>query len=134
MTALPPLPAPDADTQPYWDAAADQRLVVPRCASCGRWIWLPRPLCPACHAPDPHWTQVAGAGHLLSWAVIHPPVLPVWAGEVPFTVALVELDEGIRMVGRVSGGSSAAPVIGYRVMLAWRSEGGRWLPAWSIAP
>jgi hypothetical protein len=134
MTALPPRPVGDQDTQPFWDAASERRLVVQRCGSCGRWIWQPRPLCPVCHTPDPAWVEVAGDGHLTSWTVIHPPVLPVWAKDVPFAVALVELDQGVRMVGRLVDADPAAVSIGARVALRWREEAGTVLPAWTPAP
>lgn len=130
MRGLPPLPVPDADTQPYWDAVAEQRLVVPRCRSCDRWVWLPRPLCPDCHQPDPAWTEVTGEGRLLSWTVVHPPVLPVWAEDVPFTVALVELSEGVRMVGRVEAAAGVELRHGQPVVVWWRREGSQPLPAW----
>ena len=127
------VPAPDADTQPFWDAAAGQRLVVQRCSACARWIWQPRPLCPRCHTPDPVWTSVTGDGTVVSWTVIHPPVLPVWADDVPFTVLLVELSEGVRMVGRLVGADPSALTIGATVELRWREEAGVVLPAWTLA-
>lgn len=134
MTALPPKPVPDADTQPFWDAAAEQRLVVQRCGSCDRWIWQPRPLCPACHLPDPPWVEVSGDGMVTSWTVVHPPVLPAWSDDVPFTILLVELAEGVRMVGRLVDAEPSALTIGARVVLRWRTEHGLDcpLPAWTL--
>jgi hypothetical protein len=134
MTALPPRPVGDQDTQPFWDAASERRLVVPRCGSCGRWIWQPRPLCPGCHTPDPDWAEVSGSGVVTSWTVIHPPVLPAWAEDVPFTVVLVELEQGVRMVGRLVDADPSALSIGAPVVLRWREEAGAVLPAWTLAP
>ena len=131
MTALPPKPVPDADTQPYWDAAAEHRLVVQRCAECGRWIWQPRPLCASCGALDPPWHTVSGNGVVASWTVVHPPVLPAWADDVPFTVLLVELAEGVRMVGRLVDAHPDAVTMGAPVTLRWREEAGVALPAWT---
>lgn len=127
----PPRPVPDADTAPFWAAAADHRLVVPRCDACGRWIWQPRPLCPACHTPDPVWREVTGDGRVVSWTVVHPPVLPVWAEETPFTLLLVELDEGVRMVGRLVDADPARLHHGSRAVLRWR-DGVTTLPGWTI--
>lgn len=140
MNALPPKPVPDRDTQPFWDAVSQRRLVVQRCAACGRWIWQPRPICPACHAANAPWTEVTGAGTVASWTVLHPPVLPVWGERVPFVVLLVHLDEGVRMVGQMVD-AAGEPVrsddgvgFGARVALAWRmDEGGNTLPAWTLA-
>ena len=135
MTALSPKPVPDADTQPFWDAAAEQRLVVQRCGSCDRWIWQPRPLCPACHLPDPQWIEVTGDGVVTSWTVVHPPVLPAWADDVPFTILLVELAEGVRMIGRLVDAQPSVLAIGSPVILRWRTEQGvdYPLPAWTLA-
>ena len=132
MTALPPTPVPDADTQPFWDAAAERRLVVQHCDGCGRWIWQPRPLCPACGALDPPWRAVSGDGVVVSWTVIHPPVLPVWADDTPFTVLLVELREGVRLVGRLVEAEADVLTIGLPVSLRWREEAGTTLPAWAL--
>lgn len=134
MTALPPKPVADQDTQPYWDAATERRLLVPRCGACGRWIWQPAPLCPSCGTADPVWTEVTGAGVVMSWTVIHPPVLPAWADDVPFTVLLVELSESVRMVGRLVDADAAALSIGSPVALRWHDEAGldTPLPAWTL--
>lgn len=137
---LPPRPVPDPDTQPFWDAVAERRLVAPRCASCGRWIWQPQPLCPRCHASDPEWRELSGRGRVASWTVIHPPVLPVWQDRVPFAVLLVALEERIRMVGQLVGDDGelvridGAVEIDFdlSVELRWRvDEAGQTLPAWT---
>lgn len=126
-----PRPVPDADTAPFWEAAADHRLVVPRCAACRRWIWQPRPVCPHCHTPDPAWEAVTGEGNVVSWTVVHPPVLPVWVDEAPFTLLLVELDVGVRMVGRLVDGEPDELEHGTPVTLRWRHDAVA-LPAWTI--
>ena len=143
MNALPPKPVADRDTQPFWDAVAERRLIVQRCRACGRFIWQPRPLCPHCHAEDPEWIELGGTATVVSWTVIHPPVLPVWQDAVPFTLLLVEPDDapGVRMVGQlvepdatlVRGDGGAD--FGVRVELRWRiDEAGQTLPAWTLAP
>jgi uncharacterized OB-fold protein len=140
--ALPPRPVPDPDTQPFWDAVAEHRLVIQQCGSCGRWIWQPRPVCPACRTPDPEWTEVSGDGVVASWTALHPPVLPVWAEQLPFVVLLVELDEGVRMIGQLvdrhghllrTNGEPEGVGIGARVRARWRiDEAGQTLPAWML--
>jgi uncharacterized OB-fold protein len=142
VIALPPKPVADRDTQPFWDGAARRRLLVPRCIACGKWIWQPRPLCPRCHAPDPVWTEVRGDGLVASWTVLHPPVLEVWADKVPFVVLLVELAEGVRMLGQLvepdgtlltTNGSAQGLEIGAEVALRWRvDETGTNLPSWTL--
>ena len=133
MSAFPPEPIADPDTQPYWQAVAERRLVVQRCSACEAWIWQPRPLCPSCHTPDPVWTEVTGDARLTSWTVVYPPVLKAWENEIPFTVLLVELDEGVRMVGRLIDGDHEELRIGEPMALRWRTTAGRTLPAWTPA-
>ena len=139
---LPPKPVPDRDTQPFWDAVEERRLVVQRCSSCGHWVWQPKPICPKCQTPDPEWTEVTGDGRVASWTVLHPPALPVWADQLPFVILLVELDEGPRMVGQLvddsggllqTNGEAEGIEMGKRVSLRWRvDEAGQTLPAWTL--
>jgi uncharacterized protein len=137
-----PVPVADADTQPFWDAAAERRLVVQRCRHCSRWIWQPRPLCPNCHAEEPVWTEITGAGSVASWIVLRPPVLPAYAELVPLVVLLVELNEGVRMVGQLvdqsgrlikTDGVAEGLAMGDRLALRWRNQDGVNLPVWTLA-
>ena len=142
---LPPKPVADRDTQPFWDAVAEHRLIVPRCRACSAWIWQPRPLCPRCHAPDPEWVEVGGSAKVVSWTALHPPVLAVWAEQLPFVILLVELDAapGVRMIGQLVGddgillktnGEPEGLAVGLPVSLRWRvDEAGQTLPAWTVS-
>ncbi|HSZ40855.1 MAG TPA: OB-fold domain-containing protein [Trebonia sp.] len=99
-------PLPDLDdplTAPFWAAAAQRKLVVQKCAECGYLRWPPGPLCPECQAEGAAWTEVRASGSLWSIATYHRALDPAFAGDVPYTVALVELDDGPRMYGRISG-------------------------------
>lgn len=146
MSAAPPdafpAPVPDRDTEPFWDGCRRGELLIPRCAACGAWLWQPRPLCSRCHAPDPVWTRVSGAGRIASWTVIHPPVLPAWVEAVPFVVLLVELDEGPRLLGyRVDDagrplrgdGVAEGIAMGAPVALRFHDQAGLPLPSWTLA-
>ena len=78
----------------------------------------------------------------MSWTVLHPPVLPVWSEQLPFVVLLVELDEGVRMIGQLvdrhghllqTNGEPEGVAMGGRVKLRWRiDEAGQTLPAWTL--
>ena len=141
--ALPPRPVPDADTQPFWDGVSERRLLVQCCTKCGRFIWQPKPVCPRCQAPDPEWVEVSGDGRVASWTVLHPPVLAVWADKLPFVIVLVELEEGVRMIGQLVGddgellqtnGEAEGVAMDAPVSLRWRvDEAGQTLPAWTLA-
>ncbi|MGZ4121446.1 MAG: Zn-ribbon domain-containing OB-fold protein, partial [Actinomycetota bacterium] len=123
---------------------SEHRLLVQRCRACARWIWQPRPICPSCHAADPEWTQVSGDARVVSWTVLHPPVLTVWQDKLPFVVLLVELDDapGVRMIGQFvddagellqTDGRAHGVDFGARASLRWRvDEAGQTLPAWTL--
>ncbi|MGH2725440.1 MAG: Zn-ribbon domain-containing OB-fold protein [Actinomycetota bacterium] len=140
---LPPKPVADRDTQPFWDAVAEHRLVVQRCDGCGAWVWQPRPLCPQCHGDALTWREVSGAGRVVSWTALHPPVLAVWTDKLPFVILLVELDDapGVRMIGQLvddagsllkTNGEPEGIRVGSAVSLRWRvDEAGQKLPAWT---
>ena len=109
----------DPTTAPFWEAAARHELMVQRCDSCGHHQFYPRPFCLACGGDDLDWAEVSGKGAVYSLTV---PRIPVGPGfEPPYPVALVELDEGPRMLTNIVNGEAA---IGDRVRLAWKDRKG----------
>jgi uncharacterized OB-fold protein len=93
-----PRPTPSALTEGFWAAARDHRLVVQRCDGCGLLRHYPTPMCPECHSAVWTWAPLAGRGTVHTFTVTHQAFHPAWADRVPFAVATIELDEGIRMV------------------------------------
>jgi uncharacterized OB-fold protein len=93
-----PLPHPSALTDGYWQAAADRQLVIQRCDDCGLFRHYPQPRCPRCQSPRWTWTPVSCRGHVYTFTVTHQAFHPAWASGVPYAVATVELEEGVRMV------------------------------------
>jgi hypothetical protein len=100
MSVPPPLPAIDADSQPFWDAARRGELLIQRCTSCGRWQFYPRLRCVRC-AGDVEWTAASGAGRVYSYTVVHRAAHEAFAAAVPYVVALIDLAEGPRMMSRL---------------------------------
>ena len=92
-----------ADWIPYWEAARARELRFQRCRDCGRWRHPPRPMCPACGSFAGEWARASGRGRLLSWVIVHPPVLSAWKDRVPIPVVLVECEEGVRTIGNLVG-------------------------------
>ena len=115
----------DALTVPFWEAAAQRRLVIQRCRACGARQHYPRPFCLRCESAAVEWSEVSGRGIVYSMTTVHLAVLPELPP--PFVVAIVELDEGVRMTTNVVGGPVA---IGDRVRLRWRDREG--LPPLSV--
>jgi hypothetical protein len=90
-------PLPDVEdplTAEFFAGAARGELMIPRCESCGRFVWYPAAECAACGSNDaPAWTAVSGDGTLFSWAVVRRAFLPAFEAAVPFVTALVALAE-----------------------------------------
>jgi uncharacterized OB-fold protein len=102
----PSLPAPELETspdaQPYWEGAAQGRLVLPRCLACAHVIWYPRPFCPQCGARDVEWFEATGKGTVYSFTTVHRSQGD-YAQSVPYVVAYVELSEGPRVLTNIVG-------------------------------
>jgi uncharacterized protein len=100
------LPEISDDKKPYWDAANRHELVLTKCSACGH---LRHPLyagssymCPNCNSTKPpEWIKSAGKGKIITWTVVHRAFHPAYADDVPYVVALAELDEGVRMYANV---------------------------------
>ncbi|OKK16839.1 nucleic acid-binding protein [Streptomyces sp. CB00455] len=97
------LPEADDFTRPYWDAAAEGRLLLRRCAQCGRAHHYPREFCPHCWAGEDRvlWETASGRATLYTWSVVHRNDLPPFGARVPYTAAVVDLAEGPRMMTQV---------------------------------
>ena len=90
--STPTLPAITPLTRPFWDAAAEGRLLLPRCNACERHFFRPEVACTHCFATDWQWVQASGRGTLYSYTVVHRAPAPGFV--VPLVLAIVELDEG----------------------------------------
>lgn len=77
------------------------RLALPRCASCARWHWYPKSVCPHCFSPDWRWREASGRGTLFSWTTVRQSFIP--DAPAPYTIVLVEMaeDHDIRLVGNL---------------------------------
>lgn len=98
-----PRPIVDALSQPYWDAAAEGRLLVQRCDACGEHQWYPREHCVHCGGGQPSWVEAAGTGRIHTYSVLHKTPNPEFAGDLPYVLGIVELDEGVRVSANLVG-------------------------------
>ncbi|MFC1433328.1 Zn-ribbon domain-containing OB-fold protein [Streptacidiphilus sp. N1-3] len=94
-------PEPDAFTRPYWEAAAEGRLLLRRCGACGRAHHYPREFCPYCWSEDVRWEQASGEAVLYTWSVVRVNDLPPFRDRLPYVAAVVDLAEGPRMMTAV---------------------------------
>ncbi len=129
-----PRPIPTPETRPYWEAVNDGRLTLPRCDACGAWMFPPRPRCAACGGST-SWHELSGRGTLASYVISHRPG-PGWQpDEVPFVIALVELDEGVRMMSNLVdvAPDPAALALDMPLVVTFVDRDGQRLPVWRPA-
>ena len=92
------VPEPDAFTRTYWDAATRGSLLLRRCEACTRVHHYPREFCPHCWSEDVSWHPATGHATLYTWSVVHRNDLPPFKDRTPYVAAVVDLDEGPRMM------------------------------------
>ena len=96
-----PLPTPDPVTQPFWDSLKEHAVKLQRCGGCKQFIFYPRPLCPSCMSDDLTWTSVSGRGVVHAFAIPHRHPNRAFTADGPYVVALVELEEGARIMSNL---------------------------------
>jgi len=98
-----PLPERTELSAPYWDSLRQGRLSFQTCRACGH-AWLPaRTECPHCLAADSHWVAASGRAKVVSWTVFHIAYHKAFENRLPYNVAIVELEEGPRLISNVVG-------------------------------
>lgn len=122
-----PAPAVYPETQVFWEAAARGKLLVKRCADCGEHHHYPRSLCPFCFSDRTQWREATGMGIIYSYSVMR-------RAEVPYVIAYVALDEGVKMMTNIVGCDPDEVRIGQRVKVRFvPSDGGPPLPMFAPA-
>jgi uncharacterized OB-fold protein len=89
-----PKPLLDNWNRPFWDAAAQHRLMLQRCAGTGKCFFPPAPVSPFTGRPAWEWVAASGRGELWSFVVFHQCYFPAMSDEMPYPVAMVKLAEG----------------------------------------
>ena len=105
-----PVPARTQETEVYWQAATEARLLVRRCHACGEAHHYPRSLCPFCFSPDTVWEQACGRGTVYSFSVMR-------RAEVPYAIAYVTLEEGPTLMTNIVNCALDDIAIGLQVVL-----------------
>lgn len=93
-----PLPIPDAASQQFFDGAREGRLMIQRCSACGASRFVARVRCDMCRSPDSEWITASGKATIVSFAVMHQRYHPGFYDELPYPLAVVELEEGPRLI------------------------------------
>jgi len=129
-----PLPETDSVSAVFFEAAAEGRLLFQQCGACSHRQFYPRALCTAC-GETPEWVEASGRGTVHTFTVVRQYGAEPFKGELPYVVAMIELDEGVRMMGNVTGIDPEEVRIGLEVeayaLLAEEKVG---IPYWRPAP
>jgi uncharacterized protein len=128
--SAPVMQTPQED---YVAALEDGRLTFQRCAECGH-AWLPaRTECPACWSPEHRRVDAGGMATVVSWVVFHVAFDPRFKERTPYNVALVDLDEGPRLITNIIEIPADEDIVGRRVALCFEEDMGRRLPRFRLA-
>lgn len=100
-TARYDLPTPDETTEEFWAASAEGKLLIKFCGNCGRNHGYPRPFCPYCWSNEVAWVEASGKATLYTFSVVRQNDLPPFRDMVPYVAAIVDLEEGPRMMTNV---------------------------------
>ncbi len=132
-TRLEP-PPPSELTAPFWDATRRRELLVQWCNSCDHAVFYPREVCPTCLGDDLEWRTAAGTGTVYAVTVEHKPMDPRMRDQAPYAIALVDLEEGVRMMTNVVGCDPDSVTAGMPVRVTWEAlSDGRNLPQFEPA-
>jgi uncharacterized OB-fold protein len=112
-----PCPAANVEIQAYWDAAAQGRLLLKHCASCGCSHFYPRAICPHCFSDKTEWRESQGNGTIYSFSVMRRVAQP-------YAIAYVTLDDGVTVMSNIVDCDLDALAIGQRVKVAFRPSDG----------
>lgn len=123
------LPKPSNASRPFWNACNRGELLIPLCQECNQLFYYPRVACPHCAGNNLGWRRSTGLGKVFSFSHVQMSFFgAVWADEVPYTVILVDLDEGVRLLSRLIGVEREKVAIGARVAVDFHVVDNQGLP------
>lgn len=130
-----PSPVPDMETRDFWDQAKHGVLTAQQCQACGSLQFPAYACCQRCNATDLKWSAVSPHGTIYTWTTVHRSPRAEFAGRVPYTLVVVEIDgvKGLRYPGLLVNSPPGQPKIGLGVTVTFEeiSDGYR-LPVWRL--
>jgi uncharacterized OB-fold protein len=118
-----PLPVVSPETQPFWDACREGKFLIQRCRDCGRYQYHYRGFCCHCWSSAVEDVPLEGTGTVWTFSVVHRNRTPQFAGLVPYVVALVEVEHGLKIVANVVNCDPESVEIGMTVRLVFVDAG-----------
>jgi uncharacterized OB-fold protein len=125
-----PYPRPDRDTAPFWEAQRNHELRLQRCSACAAFRFPVAPLCPECHSFDFEWALCSGRGTVYSYTIVQHQTHPAFP--VPYTMLLVALEEGPRIIAQLRAPPGVGVSIGARVHVEWEDAPNQPLPVFAL--
>jgi uncharacterized OB-fold protein len=116
-----PAPMPDAESEAFWGGTLERKLLVQECSSCGHRQLYGRSLCTNCHAATLRWIESSGRGTIYSRTIIRQNPTRTFKHLIPFVVALIDLDDGPRLMSNVVGSPADEVQIGDRVRVTFQA-------------
>jgi uncharacterized OB-fold protein len=98
-----PLPLINEETKPYWDYCRRHELRMQKCHQCGYIRFPISVICPKCHAMEAEWVKLSGQGKIYSFTIYRVAYHPAFRDDIPYVVAIIQLDEGPRMESNIIG-------------------------------
>ena len=134
MTSSNARPLPDLRDagRTYWLSAGRSELLLPTCDACRRIFWPPRPQCPLCGSSQVDWTRSHGTGAIHTFTVVRQTADAYFRDLVPYVVAMVELDDGPRIMTNVVGVGALDVTIGMRVKVQFEAHGEIGIPVFAV--
>lgn len=114
-----PLPTLSDDNRPFWDAAKQEELRLQQCSDCDHIRYPINHVCPKCLSERAEWKRVSGRGTVFSYIVFHQVYHAGFAKDVPYNVAMIQLEEGPRMISNVVGAPVDAVKVGDAVTVCF---------------
>jgi uncharacterized OB-fold protein len=96
-----PLPVPDTGTKEFWEGCQRHELLIQRCEECHSYRYPPSPVCPRCFSMNAKWDKVSGKVEVYTFSVVRVPLGRDWESDIPYTIGVIQLDEGVRMVSNI---------------------------------
>ena len=114
------LPVPRPETEAWWDNCRNHKLTLQHCSDCGEFQFYPRIICAGCMSGQLEWVESAGRGTVSTYTVCRLPVAEAYAGDVPYVVALIRLEEGPVMMSNVVDCDPESVTTGMAVEVAFQ--------------
>ena len=119
-----PIPEPDDASREFFEGAARGELMLSRCNQCDAWMQPAAPICSECLSRDLRWDRASGRGTVFTFGVMHQFYHPGFTGDLPYNVAVVELEEGLRFATNLVQIANEDIRVGMPVRVTFEEQGG----------